>query len=453
MFQYDHLALKQNVLYWLYIHQDLEYHQLVLPQRYQARVLKALHDDMGHQGLERTLALLHERVYWPSMAKDAAMWIDHCHRCQVAKGTYNEPQPKLGDLIANNPLDLLCIDFTKVDPSRNGKENVLVMTDAFTKFSQAVVTPNQKAVTVAKILVDKWFHIYGIPARLHSDQGKSFDNEVVKQLCKMYGIKKSMMMPYNPRGNSQCERFNCTMFGLLKSLSREQKTDWPVHLSTMTFAYNATPHTTTGFQPYELMFRCKALAPCNVWLGLHEYNDKRSINKAAWVDQQLERIISANRRALKQIKAQVKKNHDIAGGKDLLIPVGNLVLLRDHPEGRKKIQDANKSELFVVTGLHKQQPNVYYIRALDGKSPVKTVNRRQLFDLGITQREELRRNEEMLTLGEYQDVPLAPVYNPEKTRSKVKNTSFEILHPYNTRSKGPIMTTNNASMAMQSTKR
>ena len=148
MFQYDHLALKQNVLHWLYIHQDLEYHQLVLPQRYQARVLKALHDDMGHQGLERTLALLCERVYWPSMAKDAAMWIDRCHCCQVSKGTYNEPQPKLGDLIANNPLDLLCIDFTKVNPSRNGKENVLVMTDAFTKLSQTVVTPNQKALTV-----------------------------------------------------------------------------------------------------------------------------------------------------------------------------------------------------------------------------------------------------------------------------------------------------------------
>ena len=114
------------------------------------------------------------------MAKDVAMWVDRWHCCQVAKGTYKEPQPKLGDLIANNPLDLLCIDFTKVDPLQNGKENVLVMTNAFTKFSQAVITPNQKALTVAKILVDKWFHIYGIPAQLHSDQGKSFDNEVVK---------------------------------------------------------------------------------------------------------------------------------------------------------------------------------------------------------------------------------------------------------------------------------
>ena len=60
-------------------------------------------------------------------------------------------------------MDLLCIDFTQVDPSKSSKENILVLTDAFTKFSQAFVTPNQKALTIAKILVDKWFYVYGIP--------------------------------------------------------------------------------------------------------------------------------------------------------------------------------------------------------------------------------------------------------------------------------------------------
>ena len=60
--------------------------------------------------------------------------------------------------------------FHEGGPSKDGKENVLVMTDAFSKFSVAVVMPNQKAKTVAKALVDKWFYIYGIPTRIHSDQ-------------------------------------------------------------------------------------------------------------------------------------------------------------------------------------------------------------------------------------------------------------------------------------------
>ena len=77
-----------------------------------------------------------------------------------------------------------------MDPSRDGKENVLVLTDTFTKFSQAFITPNQKFLTMAKIIVDKWFYIYGIPAHIHSDQGQSFENEILKHLYTLYGIKQ-----------------------------------------------------------------------------------------------------------------------------------------------------------------------------------------------------------------------------------------------------------------------
>ena len=99
-------------------------------------------------------------------------------------------------------MDLLCIDFMKVDPSKDGKENVLFMMDAFLKFRVAVVTPNQQAKTVAKALVDKWFYTYGIPSRIHSDRGKSFDNKIIKQLCKIYGVKQSTTTPYNSCRNS-----------------------------------------------------------------------------------------------------------------------------------------------------------------------------------------------------------------------------------------------------------
>ena len=161
--QWDRLILKQGVLHRLYIFNKMEYHQLVLPQRYHRKVLMALHNHMGHQGIDRTLDLLREWVYWPSMAKDAQNWATNCRHCQIARGDYNQPKPKIGHLEAHNPLDLVCLDFTKIDPSKTGKENVLVITDVFTKFSLAVCTPNQTAKTVAKILVEKWFHVYGVP--------------------------------------------------------------------------------------------------------------------------------------------------------------------------------------------------------------------------------------------------------------------------------------------------
>ena len=86
-----------------------------------------------------------------------------------SQGSVFDPDPSQGSIIANNPMDLLCIDFMKVDLSKYGKENVVVMTDAFSKFSVAVAMPKQQAKPIAKALVDKWFYTYGIPARIHSD--------------------------------------------------------------------------------------------------------------------------------------------------------------------------------------------------------------------------------------------------------------------------------------------
>ena len=47
-YQLDRLVLKQGVLRRLYINKDMEYHQVVLPQRLQGRVLRSVHNDMGH---------------------------------------------------------------------------------------------------------------------------------------------------------------------------------------------------------------------------------------------------------------------------------------------------------------------------------------------------------------------------------------------------------------------
>ena len=263
---------------------------------------------------------------------------------------------------------MLCIDFTKADVAKGGKENILVLTDAFSKYSQAIVTNNQKALTVAKILVEKWFSVFGIPARIHSDQGRSFDNKIIGHLCKMYGVKQTTTTPYNPRGNSLCEWFNRTLFGLMRTLTNEQKPNWPNYLPSLVFAYNATPHASTGLQPYELMFRHKAPMPCNNWLGLSNYKLDSYKFKTVWLDQQLNAMLHANKQALKSIKQSVQCNKDCTGSKSLDIPIGNHVLLHDHPEGQNKIQDRYKSDVYIVVGHH-VEPNVYYIQLLNTDKP------------------------------------------------------------------------------------
>ena len=130
---------------------------------------------------------------------------------------------------------------------------------------------------------------------------------------------------------------------LLKTLDKEQKANWPLHLSSLMFAYNAMLHNVTGYQPYELMFGHKAPTVCNIWLGLAQYNYLYLQSKSTWVNEQHELILAVNRWALKNIKQTANKTALHAGESPLKILKDNLVLLRDHPERRCKIQDNYKS--------------------------------------------------------------------------------------------------------------
>ena len=107
--------------------------------------MKLLHNQQGHQAVECMLQLVCERFYWSTLLQDITNWVKNYKPGQTAKGPYVDPDLAQGSIIANNLINLLCIDFMKVDPSKDGKENVLVMTNVFSKFSVAVVTPNQQA--------------------------------------------------------------------------------------------------------------------------------------------------------------------------------------------------------------------------------------------------------------------------------------------------------------------
>lgn len=111
----------------------------------------------------------------------------------------------MGHLLASRPNEILAIDYTVLEPTSHGLENVLVMTDVFSKYTLAFATRDQRAATVAQVLVTEWFSKFGVPARIHSDQGRNFEGSLIQQLCGLYGIEKSRTTPYHPAGNGKCE--------------------------------------------------------------------------------------------------------------------------------------------------------------------------------------------------------------------------------------------------------
>lgn len=184
---------------------------------------------MGHLGVERTGDLVRNWFFWPKMAQDVEQYINNCGQCATYKTPCKKSAP-LHEIVSNGPLDLVCIDFLSMEPDSNEISNVLVVTDHFTRYAQAFPSKNQTALTVAKILVDKYFVHYGLPARIHSDQGQDFESKLIKELLSLSGIRKSRTTPYHPQGDPQPERFNSTLLSMLGTLGQEKRWQWSQHV-------------------------------------------------------------------------------------------------------------------------------------------------------------------------------------------------------------------------------
>lgn len=300
--------------------------QLLLPEAMKKEVLIQAHQQHGHQGTERTLELLRQWCFWPGMASDVARWCQLCERCQVAKDNHPTAQSFMGHLGSQ--------------PARIGQENVLIMTDIFSKYTLAVPTSDQRAPTVARVLVGEWFSKFGVPGRIHSDQGRSFENGLIQQLCGLYGIQKTRTTPYHPAGNGQCERFNRTMHNLLRTLPVSQKRDWNSCLPQILYCYNTTPHQATGESPFFLMFGQEPRLPLDFLLG--NVSEPSGVTVHEWVQEHQARLQFAFHGARERLQAAAmrrKTNHD-QRVREVPLQEGQLVYHRDlSVRGRHKIHD------------------------------------------------------------------------------------------------------------------
>lgn len=220
------------------------------------------HEQMGHPGLEKSLTLLRRNFYWPQMEDTIDTWLQACPRCILHK---SGPQGKapLVPLTAKAPMHIVAIDFLTLSRPADRYQNILVMTDLFTKFAWAVPTLDQTALTTAQAL---WSYVIQ-PEVLHSDQGTSFESRLIQELCQVYGCRKSRTTPYHPMGNGACERFNQTVLNLLGTLEVEKHQRWVEYLPGLIQAYNNTVHASTRYAPAFLMFGRHMRTPVDLLAG------------------------------------------------------------------------------------------------------------------------------------------------------------------------------------------
>jgi transposase InsO family protein len=372
--QSSKLVIKDGVLYRKVQTDEGVLFQCVIPAQYRAAVFHALHDNMGHPGRDKTLALHRARCYWPTMQKDVEQLVQRCRRC-VCRKARSIPAP-LSPIVTSQPLELVCMDFLLVEPSA-GYEHILVITDHFTKFARAIPTKNESALTTARALYDNFITVYGVPTRVLSDQGRNFESKLIKELCTLTGISKSRTTPYHPMTNGSCEKFNQTLLKFLGTLSADKKSKWKDYLPSLVHAYNCTPHETTGFSPYELMFGRKPILPIDVEI----LPSSETATFSKFVEDLQEHVkysqeLAGRKLAHRAIKA--KENYDrkvLAAG---LQPGDHVLIRKTTSTGREKLADKWIDDVHVVLSQPHPEVPVFKVKPISRPGRVRTLHRNLL---------------------------------------------------------------------------
>ena len=393
--EWDKLVLSGGILYRQSNVLGELRHQLVLPKVLQDQAISGLHDDHGHLGFDRVLDLVRARFYWPRMYSYIRHRLQNCLPCIRRKSPINQRVATMVSIDTCQPMELVCLDYLSLEESKGGYDNILVITDHFTRYAVAIPTRNQTASTTARVLYDNFLVHYGFPARLHSDQGRNFESAIIQQLCKQIGTKKCRTTPYHPQGNGATERFNSTLLSMLGTLTDEKKADWKSYVSSLVHAYNSTRNDSTRYAPFYLMFGRHPRLPIDVALGIHPVDEAKSPGLPLFVENLRKRLRTAYDIASAHAEKASKRYKKVYDAKirESILQVGDRVLVRKLGiKGKKKLENRWEESPCVVKA-HPHIP-VYVIQREDGSGKERVLHRnllRSLSTIPIQNRRKLKK--------------------------------------------------------------
>jgi hypothetical protein len=243
--------------------------ELVVPAGLRTFILGALHDAPtgGHLKHNKLLDKLKGRYWWPSRDKDAADWHDSCESCQRHRVPRHAPFGHFSSLRALEPFSVTAMDLIGPLPTTSGgNKYILVWTDYFTRWTEAVAIPNKKAKTVARAYWNEIVCRWGPPLRLLTDCGKEFINSTFKAMATLGGFGHITTSPYHPQADGMTERFNGTLIRMLAHHVLHKQNDWDEIIPSSLFAYRTASHATTGVSPYRAMVGLEARQPVDAAL-------------------------------------------------------------------------------------------------------------------------------------------------------------------------------------------
>ena len=169
----------KSLLYKDVVGSNKKFLALVIPKSWHFMILVEAHDNLGHQGVNRTYHIIKHQYYWKGMNKDICKYICNCALCKREK-TRPQVYPLQMTDIPNRPFHKIAIDLvSNLNVFTSGNQHILTIIDLLTGLPEAFPIPNKKAETIVCIFINNNLPIHMCPCFILSYNGTEFKNQLM----------------------------------------------------------------------------------------------------------------------------------------------------------------------------------------------------------------------------------------------------------------------------------
>lgn len=231
--------------------------KIVVPKEDRSKLLHENHDTVtsGHVGIYKTYERLKSKYYWPKMKADVTRYIHRCQVCIAHKPINHTPSGLMGSRpTITKPWQMIAVDVVGPLPrSSSGYVYILVVSDYFSKFPLLFPLRTASSKSIATLIEENVFLLFGTPEFLICDNGTQFRSHIFTSLCESYGTKILFTSPYHPQANP-VERVNRNLKIMLSSYVQDNHRSWDKVLVKIACALRTSKHEVLGQTPFFVNF-------------------------------------------------------------------------------------------------------------------------------------------------------------------------------------------------------
>ena len=178
---------------------------LKTPESLIQSILKAAHNESGHNGFPRTYSAIRRLYYWKGIKEDVLQHCRNCYTCQLhrtaaVKFEAKHFKPSL------KPMDFIAMELIGEfhPPSRQGNRYALTEVCMLKGFTWCVPIKSKKAADVARAYMQHVYSILGGSTKILTDNGTEFKKKVFRDMLQKLGTEKLIHLPpYRPQSNGR----------------------------------------------------------------------------------------------------------------------------------------------------------------------------------------------------------------------------------------------------------